>query len=59
LSGSASIDFFRQPTGRMSRLPVMLNCQVKPMLFDFVRSGAMKHSYVPVRPAPGLINGSI
>ena len=29
------------------------------MLFDFVRRGPMKHPDVPVRPAQGLMNGSI
>lgn len=59
LSGSDFFCFLRQPTGSMSCLAVMLNCQVKPMLFNFVRRGAVKLTNVPVRPAPGLFNGPI
>ena len=59
MSGSAPLVFFGESLRRMGCLPVVLDSQVKPMLFDFVRSGPMKHPNVPVRPAPGLMNGSI
>jgi hypothetical protein len=59
MSGTAPLVFFGESPGRIGCFPVVLNSQVKPMLFDFVRGGPMKHPDVPVRPAQGLMNGSI
>ena len=50
-SSVSPLGFFGESPDCMGRLPVVLNSQAKQMVFDFVRSGPMKHP--DVRPAHG------